>query len=52
MCGIAGFVEEFVPGLMGRMNSLQAHRGPKWKMPEFTLELIRAVSYDTIDNKE
>jgi asparagine synthase (glutamine-hydrolysing) len=28
MCGIAGLVGEFVPGLMNQMNSLQAHRGP------------------------
>ncbi len=28
MCGIAGLVGEFQPGLMGRMNALQAHRGP------------------------
>lgn len=28
MCGIAGFVDGFVPDLMARMNRLQAHRGP------------------------
>ena len=28
MCGIAGLFGEFVSGLMTRMNSLQAHRGP------------------------
>ena len=28
MCGIGGLVGEFVPGLMARMNSVQAHRGP------------------------
>ena len=28
MCGIAGFVGGFEPGLMARMNALQAHRGP------------------------
>jgi asparagine synthase (glutamine-hydrolysing) len=28
MCGIAGFVGGFLPGLSGRMNQVQAHRGP------------------------
>lgn len=28
MCGIAGYVGAFVPGLMSRMNAAQAHRGP------------------------
>lgn len=28
MCGIAGFVGGFVPGLMARMNAAQTHRGP------------------------
>ncbi len=28
MCGIAGLVGEFVPGLMAQMNALQVHRGP------------------------
>lgn len=28
MCGIAGFVGDFVPGLAARMNSVQSHRGP------------------------
>lgn len=28
MCGIAGFVGGFLPGLMESMNALQAHRGP------------------------
>jgi len=28
MCGIAGYVGDFLPGLMTRMNALQAHRGP------------------------
>ncbi len=28
MCGIGGLVGEFVPGLAGRMNAIQAHRGP------------------------
>jgi len=28
MCGIAGLVGDFVPGLMERMNSVQGHRGP------------------------
>jgi len=28
MCGIAGFVGGFIPGLAERMNGLQAHRGP------------------------
>ncbi|HEY2918583.1 MAG TPA: asparagine synthase (glutamine-hydrolyzing) [Candidatus Binatia bacterium] len=28
MCGIAGFVGSFVPGLANRMNAAQAHRGP------------------------
>jgi hypothetical protein len=28
MCGIAGFVGEFVPGLVSRMNAIQKHRGP------------------------
>jgi asparagine synthetase B (glutamine-hydrolysing) len=28
MCGIAGLVGDFIPGLMNRMNSLQAHRRP------------------------
>src|SRR5918992_908410 len=28
MCGIAGLVGSFVPGLARRMNTAQAHRGP------------------------
>jgi asparagine synthase (glutamine-hydrolysing) len=28
MCGIAGYIGDFIPGLMIQMNSLQAHRGP------------------------
>jgi asparagine synthase (glutamine-hydrolysing) len=28
MCGLAGFVGGFVPGLMARMNEVQKHRGP------------------------
>lgn len=28
MCGIAGLVGDFVPGLVERMNAAQAHRGP------------------------
>jgi asparagine synthase (glutamine-hydrolysing) len=28
MCGIAGLVGDFVPGLIDRMNAAQAHRGP------------------------
>jgi len=28
MCGIAGFSGDFEPGLLERMNSAQAHRGP------------------------
>jgi asparagine synthase (glutamine-hydrolysing) len=28
MCGIAGYVGGFIPGLVSRMNSAQAHRGP------------------------
>jgi len=28
MCGIAGLVGDFVPGLMERMNAAQRHRGP------------------------
>ena len=28
MCGIAGYVGGFIPGLMSRMNQLQLHRGP------------------------
>jgi asparagine synthase (glutamine-hydrolysing) len=28
MCGIAGLVGEFIPGLARRMSELQAHRGP------------------------
>jgi asparagine synthase (glutamine-hydrolysing) len=28
MCGIAGIVGEFRPGLISRMNRVQAHRGP------------------------
>ena len=28
MCGIAGFVGDFAPSLLERMNSIQAHRGP------------------------
>jgi asparagine synthetase B (glutamine-hydrolysing) len=27
MCGIAGFVGEFIPGLVSRMNTIQKHRG-------------------------
>ena len=28
MCGIAGFVGDFSPSLLEKMNSIQAHRGP------------------------
>ncbi len=28
MCGIAGLVGDFIPGLMTRMNAAQGHRGP------------------------
>jgi asparagine synthase (glutamine-hydrolysing) len=28
MCGIAGFIGDFIPGLMARMNTVQVHRGP------------------------
>ncbi len=28
MCGIAGYIGDFIPGLMARMNAVQAHRGP------------------------
>jgi len=28
MCGIAGFVGDFAPSLLDRMNAAQAHRGP------------------------
>jgi asparagine synthase (glutamine-hydrolysing) len=28
MCGIAGCIGDFIPGLMVRMNAVQAHRGP------------------------
>lgn len=28
MCGIAGYFGDFIPGLAGRMNRMQAHRGP------------------------
>jgi asparagine synthase (glutamine-hydrolysing) len=28
MCGIAGLIGAFVPGLAARMNAVQAHRGP------------------------
>jgi len=28
MCGIAGLVGDFIPGLMARMNAVQIHRGP------------------------
>src|SRR5215472_14920061 len=28
MCGIAGFVGDFAPSLLQKMNSIQAHRGP------------------------
>ena len=28
MCGIAGLVGDFKPGLMARMNAVQSHRGP------------------------
>lgn len=28
MCGIAGLVGDFIPGLMARMNAVQVHRGP------------------------
>ena len=28
MCGIAGLVGDFIPGLMARMHAVQAHRGP------------------------
>ena len=31
MCGIAGYIGDFIPGLMVRMNAAQAHRGPDGK---------------------
>ena len=29
MCGIAGFVGEFISGFVSRMNAIQKHRGPE-----------------------
>jgi len=31
MCGIAGLVGEFIPGMAERMNAVQVHRGPDGK---------------------
>jgi asparagine synthase (glutamine-hydrolysing) len=28
MCGVAGYIGDFVPGLVSRMNAIQKHRGP------------------------
>jgi len=28
MCGIARYIGDFIPGLLARMNAVQAHRGP------------------------
>jgi len=28
MCGIAGFIGDFIPGLMARMNAVQARQSP------------------------
>jgi len=43
MCGIAGLVGDFLPGLMARMNAVQAHRGPDgrgvFEDPEVTIAL-------------
>jgi hypothetical protein len=29
MYGIAGFIGDFIPGLMAQMKAVQAHRGPE-----------------------
>ena len=26
MCGVAGFISDFIPGLMAQMNAVQVHR--------------------------
>jgi asparagine synthase (glutamine-hydrolysing) len=55
MCGIAGLVGDFIPGLMGRMNAAQAHRGPDgrgvFERPELQVALghVRLAILDLSD---
>ena len=55
MCGIAGFVGDFVPGLAERMNAAQAHRGPDgsgvFERPELQVALghVRLAILDLSD---
>jgi asparagine synthase (glutamine-hydrolysing) len=55
MCGIAGLVGDFVPGLMDRMNAAQAHRGPDgrglFERPELEVALghVRLAILDLSD---
>ncbi len=55
MCGIAGLVGDFVPGLMDRMNAAQAHRGPDgrglFERPELEVALghVRLAVLDLSD---
>ena len=55
MCGIAGLVGGFVPGLMARMNAAQAHRGPDGQgvfedsAAEAGLAHVRLAILDTSD---
>lgn len=56
MCGIAGFVGDFVPGLLARMNAVQAHRGPDgqgiFEAPEEEISLghVRLAILDLSDD--
>lgn len=55
MCGIAGLVGDFVPGLVERMNAAQAHRGPDgdgiFERPELQVALghVRLAILDLSD---
>src|SRR5262249_50579445 len=55
MCGIAGLVGDFVPGLVERMNAAQAHRGPDgdgiFERPELQVALghVRLAVLDLSD---
>jgi asparagine synthase (glutamine-hydrolysing) len=54
MCGIAGYVGRFEPGLLGRMNRAQGHRGPdgsgEWHDAQAGLAHVRLAILDLSAN--
>jgi len=54
MCGIAGYVGRFEPGLLGRLNRAQGHRGPdgsgEWHHADVGLAHVRLAILDLSPN--